>query len=343
MTKPNLSELLQLPIDKRAARVAELFNESADGARASEGGGEAPADGETLALIERAERRAARRVDFRESRKAARQRRRRALSFWLERERLGAGLKILARLAAGPSESGRPAEICAGSPLGFYALAESLAPEALMAAYAQGLSLRSFLGLPSFWFSPRRYVLRPADLAMRAVPPPAEPTRFSLDRHFDQILRACASKPSNPWGHPRLDLALGDLHDAGYAHSLEIFDAHGMLIGGLVGVAVGGVFTVAKGKSFDDAAFHYSLRALAAQLDRWGFGLIDIRPEILARRLGCAAMTRAGFVDELNFCRDRGRLGPWRLDADLADPLAPPAPPALLEGPAIDDNRRAMC
>lgn len=330
MTKPNLSELLQLPIDKRAARVAELFNESADGDAAA---AQAARSDESLALIERAERRAARRADFRESRAARSLRRRNALSFWLDRERLGAGLKILARLAAGPPDSGRPAEVCAGSPLGFYALAEDLSPEALMSAFAEGLSLRSFLGLPSYWFAPRRLALRPGDLAARAASAPAEPIRFGLDRHFDQVLRACASKPGDPWGHPRLDLALGDLHDAGFAHSLEIYDAHGLLIGGLIGVAVGGVFTIAKGKSFDGPAFYHGLRALAAQLDRWGFRLIDIRPQALADRLGCAAMTRAAFVEELSLGRDHGRLGRWRFDADLADPLAPPA---LLAGPQVE-------
>lgn len=315
MTIPNLAELLQLPLDKRTAKLAELFNETADGA---------PVD-EAMAVIEKAERRAARRHDLRESPADRRARRRSALSFWLDRHHFGAGLKILGRLLRGGPAQGRPAEVCAGAPLGFYALAEDISPRALMAAFEQGLSLRSFLGLPSYWFAPRRHVLRPADLAALAPPPVSEPIRFDLDRHFEQILRACASKPTDAWGHPDFDLALGDLHDAGSAHSLEIFDSHGLLIGGLIGVAVGGVFTLKKTRICDEAAFLHGLRAFAAQLDRWGFRLIDIRPEPLAKKLGCAAMTRSAFVEELTLGRRQGRIGLWRLDADLANPQLPPA------------------
>jgi leucyl/phenylalanyl-tRNA--protein transferase len=72
-----------------------------------------------------------------------------------------------------------------------------------------------------------------------------------------------------------------------------------------------------------------ALVALAAQLRRWTFALIDcqVRTEHLAR-MGAVDLPRATFLQLLEcYCHQPGREGPWRLDDDLlADLLISPPP-----------------
>jgi len=69
---------------------------------------------------------------------------------------------------------------------------------------------------------------------------------YSIDRAFDQVVAACAAAPRaggfGTWISPTMLAAYTALHRAGFAHSVEVWDAHGQLVGGLYGVDAGGVF-----------------------------------------------------------------------------------------------------
>ncbi|MBN8958836.1 MAG: hypothetical protein J0H17_20070 [Rhizobiales bacterium] len=44
------------------------------------------------------------------------------------------------------------------------------------------------------------------------------------------------------WLTPRIMDAFWDLHEAGYAHSIEVWDLKPRLVGGIFGIAIGNVF-----------------------------------------------------------------------------------------------------
>jgi leucyl/phenylalanyl-tRNA--protein transferase len=130
-----------------------------------------------------------------------------------------------------------------GYPDDLWAIGADLAPGTLVAAYRLGLFPMP-VGARIGWFSPARRGVVPLD--------PFEPTRslrrarrryeIRVDTAFVEIVSGCA-RPGDPasWIDPDIEQAYGQLHELGWAHSVEAWDAEG-LAGGLYGVAIGGLF-----------------------------------------------------------------------------------------------------
>ena len=112
----------------------------------------------------------------------------------------------------------------------------------------------------------------------------------TVDLAFAQVIRGCAQPtPDRPstWINRRIITLFGDLHDMGYAHSIEVWrpgtdapagtpDAeHGMLLGGLYGVALGGAFFGESMFSRATDASKVALVHLVSMLRGSGFSLLD--------------------------------------------------------------------
>lgn len=94
------------------------------------------------------------------------------------------------------------------------------------------------------WFSPNpRGIFLPGHLRVtRSLRQSAKRYEIRLNTSFDEVISACGD-PARPMGwinRPILD-AFTELHNQGYAHSVEAWDTDG-LAGGLYGVSVGGLF-----------------------------------------------------------------------------------------------------
>jgi leucyl/phenylalanyl-tRNA--protein transferase len=65
----------------------------------------------------------------------------------------------------------------------------------------------------------------------------------TIDTCFEQVMRGCASRkrPGGWINEPFID-AYVELHDLGWAHSIETFNEDGILVGGLYGVRIGRLF-----------------------------------------------------------------------------------------------------
>jgi leucyl/phenylalanyl-tRNA--protein transferase len=305
VSDPRFFELTQLPLKQRAARIAELFADGVD---------------EDFPAPTRVQRRIAREQLLAESPVHELGRKLRGAIHWLGPARLPAALYALARMAHDwMSGNDMPtANRAARAPVGFCGRAISLAPEYLIDAFARGLTVRNFLGIPTLWSPPQRSVLRPWDFPRAIAGERPEGERVSLDEAFDGTLAACAREERPYWRKPELDLALGDLYDAGFAHSLEVRDSGGAMVAGLIGVAAGGVFTIERMFARDPEALAHAMNNLAFQLQRWNFALIDVKVlSPLARRLGCASMSRADYCAELASNACGGRHGRWRMGEDL--------------------------
>ncbi|MEZ5115494.1 MAG: leucyl/phenylalanyl-tRNA--protein transferase [Candidatus Nanopelagicales bacterium] len=126
------------------------------------------------------------------------------------------------------------------------AVGADLEPGTLLAAYARGLFPMD-VGRrgPVGWWSPdpRGVVpltqFRPSRSLRRSM------RRYdvTVDTDFAGVVAGCAD-PGRPhgWITPAFAAAYGELHRLGWAHSVEVRDDDGRLVGGLYGVEVGGLF-----------------------------------------------------------------------------------------------------
>ena len=216
---------------------------------------------------------------------------------------------------------------------GLLAAGGSLNPRRLLQAYRQGIFPWYSSGQPILWWSPNpRLVLFPEGVNLsRSLRKTLRngPFTVTADAAFGAVIDACAA-PRAPgegtWITPDMRRAYCRLHQLGHAHSIETW-RQGELVGGLYGVAVGRVFYGESMFSGASNASKVALAALAAQLRRWNFALIDcqVRTDHLLR-LGAVDIPRETFLQLLErYCPLPGREGFWQLDDDwLTDLISVP-------------------
>ncbi|MEM8616559.1 MAG: leucyl/phenylalanyl-tRNA--protein transferase [Pseudomonadota bacterium] len=105
-----------------------------------------------------------------------------------------------------------------------------------------------------------------------------DPYRVTADLAFNRVMEACSeAAPNRPttWiNDPILNLYAA-LHREGHAHSLECWDNHGLLVGGLYGVSLGGAFFGESMFSRATDASKIALCHLVARLRLGGYTLLD--------------------------------------------------------------------
>jgi leucyl/phenylalanyl-tRNA--protein transferase len=114
------------------------------------------------------------------------------------------------------------------------------------------------------------------------------------------------------------------LHRRGFAHSIEVLDTDGSLVGGLYGVAVGRVFFGESMFSRLPSASRVALVALVHILRRGGFRLIDCQVESThMNSRGARNISRLEFEAELAAAVDAAvDEAIWTLPVSCADLLA---------------------
>jgi leucyl/phenylalanyl-tRNA--protein transferase len=187
-----------------------------------------------------------------------------------------------------------------------------LSVERLWNAYRQGIFPWPHEGVPLPWFCPRRRaVLEFADFR-----PPRSLLKewrkrkftFTIDHAFPAVMRACAETPRpdqmGTWITPEFERAYSELHAAGYAHSVEVWDG-AALVGGLYGVDAGGVFTGESMFYRQPNASKLAILFLIDHLRARGATWLDIQvmtPHFAA--LGAKEIDRAGFLAKLEETQD---------------------------------------
>jgi len=99
----------------------------------------------------------------------------------------------------------------------------------------------------------------------------------SVDEDFDGVIAGCADADRpHGWITDQFVEAYSELHRLGWAHSVEVWDRDGALVGGLYGVALGGLFA---GESMFHVARDASKVALVhlVVLMNQGGRLIDVQ------------------------------------------------------------------
>jgi leucyl/phenylalanyl-tRNA--protein transferase len=120
-----------------------------------------------------------------------------------------------------------------------------------------------------------------------------------IDSDFPAVIAGCADR-SETWISPGLLASYVSLHELGWAHSIECWDA-GELAGGWYGVALGGAFFGESMFSKRTGASKAALVHLVAHLKARGFVLLDTQwsnPHL--EQFGCIEIPRGQYLRELD-------------------------------------------
>jgi leucyl/phenylalanyl-tRNA--protein transferase len=124
-----------------------------------------------------------------------------------------------------------------------------LRPETLIHAYMSGIfpmtSQRARSEDDIAWWSPLQRGIIPLDglHVSRSMRRSSREYHVKIDTCFEQVMRGCASrKRPGGWINESFIDAYRELHNLGWAHSIETFNEEGVLVGGLYGVRVGRLF-----------------------------------------------------------------------------------------------------
>jgi leucyl/phenylalanyl-tRNA--protein transferase len=227
----------------------------------------------------------------------------------------------------GPTDPFPPIERALDDPNGLLAAGGGLSVPRLVAAYARGIFPWFSAGDPVLWWCPDpRMVLAVNDIHIsRSLRRRLRKADYEVtaDRAFSDVLRACAApRDDEPgtWLVPSMMRAYERLHHLGLAHSIEVW-MEGTLVGGLYGVSLGRMFFGESMFTRRTDASKIALVHLAAQLEQWGFPLIDcqMRTSHLVS-MGATEMSRRQFtklVDRL--VQEPGAQGIWSLDKNAVD------------------------
>jgi leucyl/phenylalanyl-tRNA--protein transferase len=147
--------------------------------------------------------------------------------------------------------------------------------------------------------------------------------RVTFDSDFEGVIKACAERRPGRWHltwiRPQIMHAYAAMFDAGHAHSFEVWNKDGKLVGGGYGVAVNGVFHTESQFSRESNTSKMGFTLFNWHLSKWGFLLNDGKdPTPTIDGMGFRSIPR----EELQAILNRGtmemcRPGRWVCETDL--------------------------
>ena len=203
---------------------------------------------------------------------------------------------------------------------GLLAFGGDLTKERLLAAYQRGIFPWYEVGQPILWWSPDpRLVLIPDELKIsRSLRKVLRKEQFEIcfDSAFQEVIKSCADvrirQGEGTWIIPEMQQAYTELHQEGFAHSVESW-LDGKLVGGLYGISIGQCFFGESMFSTVNDSSKVALVALSEFAQQKGIKLIDCQmttPHLL--RLGAREIKREVFLKMLKEYLESPTIkGPW--------------------------------
>jgi len=207
-------------------------------------------------------------------------------------------------------------------PPGLLAAGGDLRPARLLAAYERGVFPWYSAQQPILWWSPDpRMVLFPKEfIYSRSLRKTLRNGPFTsrVDSDFSATIRACAApRRTGPdtWLNDDMIASYEQLHELGFGHSIETYDA-GRLAGGLYGIQLGQVFFGESMFSLRRDASKVALARLIEECRARDIQLIDcqVASSHLAS-LGAREVSRGQFVALLRRYARRSPIGSWAASA----------------------------
>ena len=222
-------------------------------------------------------------------------------------------------------------ELALSEPDGLLAVGGDLTIERLVTAYQQGIFPWYSEGQPILWWSPDpRMILIPNEIKIsRSLAKTIRKQKFTItiDQDFENVIRSC-SKPrfekgqlqNETWILDDMISAYNNLHEAGYAHSVECWQDD-KLVGGLYGIAIGKVFFGESMFSNISDASKTAFVFLSKQLEQWDFKLIDCQVYTShLESLGAKLIPRQQFISLLQqYSLNQSKHKKWQTDPDLVN------------------------
>lgn len=134
---------------------------------------------------------------------------------------------------------------------------------------------------------------------------------FQCDTMFREVMEGCAYRDTT-WISEDLIDSFERLHELGYAHSVEVFNREGQLVGGTYGVTLGAAFFAESMFQWEKEASKAALYYCHQLLVKGGFELWDVQfhtPHL--EQFGCVEITdkeyqkrlKDAIGKEAKFCR----------------------------------------
>ena len=191
---------------------------------------------------------------------------------------------------------------------GLLAVGGDLTKERLLGAYRRGIFPWYEVGQPILWWSPDpRLVLFPDELKIsRSLRKVLRKEQFEIrfDTAFQEVIKSCADvrtkQGEGTWIIPEMQQAYTELHQEGFAHSVESW-LDGKLVGGLYGISIGQCFFGESMFHLQDNASKVAFYYLNKYLLENNFDLIDcqfVNDHLL--RLGVKIISSDEFINILN-------------------------------------------
>jgi leucyl/phenylalanyl-tRNA---protein transferase len=226
-----------------------------------------------------------------------------------------------------PNQPFPPPHRAMRDPNGLLAIGGDLSLTRMIRAYSSGIFPWYNPNEPILWWCPDpRAVLDPAafhishSLAKRLK---QADYAVTMDSAYESVLEACSGPRRGghgTWLGPDMKRSYVDLHEHGFAHSVEVWSG-GELVGGLYGVALGRAFFGESMFSLRPDASKIALYHLSQQLQAWSFELIDCQVSSAhLKSLGAVEIPRERFLLQLRQAlQNVGRVGNWRFDIAVPD------------------------
>jgi leucyl/phenylalanyl-tRNA---protein transferase len=225
-----------------------------------------------------------------------------------------------------------PSELAQIEPEGLLACGGALTPEWLLTAYSQGIFPWFNPNEPILWWAPNpRTVLKPDEVHVskslkKLIKKSNWQVRFN--HNFKTVMQECAAPRTkdvendvDTWISDDMLAAYCELHELGYAHSIEVYDgdhADSVLIGGLYGIAMGKLFFGESMFSRASNASKFAFVHLCQHIAKLDYKVVDcqIYSEHL-QSLGAFEIEREEFEGLVHMYR--GDMQPTHLDFPKTD------------------------
>lgn len=153
------------------------------------------------------------------------------------------------------------------------------------------------------WWSPLRRGILPLDglRVTRSMRRSERRYRCTENQQFERVMRGCAT-PNRPggWITDTFVDAYVELHERGWAHSVEVLDESGTLVGGLYGVRVGRFFAGESMFHLARDASKVALMHLVREMQTHSMRLLDVQwstPHLAT--LGAITISREDYLERL--------------------------------------------
>jgi leucyl/phenylalanyl-tRNA--protein transferase len=182
-----------------------------------------------------------------------------------------------------------------------------LQPSTLIAAYRAGIfpmpTDLAFDDSDIAWWSPIHRGILPLDSVRvtRSMRRSSRKYHCTENEQFERVMRGCAA-PNRPggWISEQFIDAYVELHNLGWAHSIEVLDGSGTLVGGLYGVRIDGLFAGESMFHLARDASKVALMHLVDQMRTHSVHLLDVQwltPHLAT--LGAIEISRDDYLGRL--------------------------------------------